>query len=266
MPDLRNIAGSAIRVATGNQGTFSVDNFRKQFFSGVGRPSLFQFKLKRMPRVLADPNAGLKSPINELGYISKAATLLDVGSAQLLTSFNQAETTFNALTGRENRDLSFRISRAPMPQKTIASYNVSYYGPGSRFPSEINNDTIIIEVMSSGSYWEHELFTSWQTAIIDYDRYRDLPSFDVAYFDDIVTEAELIIYNDEGDVAYTVLFEKVWPEVVGGDNFDWSRKDSIVSFPVTLHYSVATNKKNTNNNKLKAVTTVAQNLINLPKF
>lgn len=264
MPDLRNIAGSALRIATGNQGTFSPDNFRKQFSNGVGRPNLFQFKFKRMPNVMADPNYGL-TPFQSLGLISKGASVLGIGSAPLLTGINTVETMFNSITGRETRDLTFRVSKAQLPQKIINTYNVSYYGPGSRFPSEIDNSSITIDVISSGSYWEHIFFTGWQNSIIDYDRYRDNPSFDVVYFDDIVTEAELIIYNDDGEKAYTILFEKVWPEVVGGDNFDWSRKDSIVTFPVTLHYSVASNSAGSKS-PIKGITSIAQRLINLPKF
>lgn len=265
MPDLRNIAGSAIRIATGNQGAFSPDNFRKQFSSGVARPSLFQFKFTRMPNVMANPNYGFE-PFQSFGLISKGAGLLGIGSAPLLTGINETETMFNALTGRENRDLTFRISRAQLPQKVINAYNVSYYGPGSRFPSEIDNGSITIDVMCSGSYWEHVFFTGWQTSIIHYDKYKNETSFDVAYFDDIVSEAELNIYNDDGEKAYTVFFEKIWPEVVGGDNFDWSRKDSIVSFPVTLHYSIATNTSTDSKNSIKTASSIAQRLINLPKF
>lgn len=268
----RQIASNALRVATGTD-TFSVSNFRQQFREGVGRPSLFKFKLKRLPSFFDQYGDAYsitdKNSTVSLDLLRGAASLIGVNSSTATTIFNEGEYLLNSLQGRGGRDLTFRVTRAQMPQQVVESYNIQYIGPGIRFPREINNGSITIDIMCSGSYWEHNLFSFWIRNMMDYGRYADsVYTYDVRYFTECFTEAELMIFNDDGNLVYKVDFEHVWPEMVGGENFDWSRKDAISSFPVTLHYStaVAFQEDISKGQQLAKIESIGQRLINFPKL
>lgn len=260
---LGQFASDVLRIATGTN-SFSPDNFRRQFQEGFARPSLFQFKLKRMPNVFST-NIDQLSPIS-LGAITSRLPLVDIVSARATTTLNTIENILNDVLGRSSRDLTFKVHKVQLPQRLIESYNISYIGPGKKFPREINNDNFQIEVLSSGTFWEHYMFLSWQAAILDYDKYANEPSYDVAYYDDIITEAELLIFNDAGEQTYKVSFENIWPEGVGGEGFDWAKKDSIISFPVSFNFSTVTVEMTGGTPDLKKYSNIARNVINLNRI
>lgn len=236
----------AYEIYAGGNNSFSPTNFRNSFNGGIGRPSLFLFRLKRYPNVyFSKTSDGLGNLLGGLG-IGKDIT-------------NVGETLYENLTGSGLSDLQFRINRVGLPDKQLRTYTTKIYGPGTEFPREIENGSLTFNVLSGGNYYEHDFFQSWADAILGYNTQKnsaatDLvgklvsfiglgsnsstnnPNFNVAYYDDIVTDAEMVIFNEEANPTYLVSFEEVYPMVVGGIEFDWNLKNEISNFNVVLNY------------------------------
>lgn len=264
MKPIGYIVSDALRLTTGTD-AFNPDNFRKQFKKGFASPSLFKFKLLRMPNIFSADITNPAKPINT-SPVTNALDLVGLGSAQLTTGATFLENSYNSIRGLQNKDLTFSVSKTQLPNKIIESFKISYNGPGWKKPREINDDSLQIEVISSGDYWEHEMLIGWQHTILNYGKTSDNFSYDVSYHQDIVTEADLVLYNVDGEVVYTVHFDKLWPEMVGGESFDWSKKDSIVSFPVSFNFSTYTVEMSGGTNPFKNNAFIADNIINYPKF
>ena len=124
------------------------------------------------------------------------------------------------------------------------------YGPSVEFPKEIENSSMTINILCSGSYFEHEFFHTWADSITGYHgKMQNSTStsknygFDVAYYEDLISEAELLVYNEDGNPSYLVRFDDIYPKSVGGIEFDWNAKNEISEFSVTLNYRTMISEK-----------------------
>lgn len=233
---------STLYLDTGR--SFSPQNFRNKFKDGVGSPAYFHFKLKRYPEIFYKGNR--TSSIQ--GFINKYTGLnLDIISKVQ----NIGELIYENLNSRGLSDLVFKVNKALAPSRLIESFNLKYYGAGYEIPRDIESGVTNIAVFSSGTYWEHDFFSSWQASIIDYNKYINSPSFNVAYYDDIITEGEIIAYNEDGEPAYLISLEDIWPKEVGAIKFDWEGKDQIINFTVTFNYRLANVEKIAKSKQIK---------------
>ncbi len=233
--------------------SFSPQAFRDSFKDGLGRPSLFVFKIKRYPSIWFSKTSttglsGLASSVLPSEMLGAATSIMNIG-----------ETLFDNITGRGLADLQFRIGKFTLPNKQLETYTTKTYGPASDFPREIENGVFNMSVFCSGSYFEHEFFSTWIDSIVTYNNKKNSSTldlvnvalskiksskstdvapygFDVAYYDDIISEAELVVYDEEGSPSYIISFEDIYPRVVGGIEFDWNSKNEVSEFPITMHY------------------------------
>lgn len=232
--------------------SFSPQAFRDSFKDGIGRPSLFTFRIKRYPKIwfTRQSESGLT------GLIS--SVLPDSVSSLASTAMNSLETAHNTVTGRGLADLQFRVGKFNLPSKQLETYTTKTYGPASEFPREIENGVFNMSVFCSGSYFEHEFFSTWIDSMLSYENKKnastlDLISsalnklinngtsvrdygYDVAYYDDVVSDAELVVYDENGNPSYVITFEDIYPKNVGGIEFDWNAKNEVSEFGVTMNY------------------------------
>lgn len=235
-------------------GSFSPQQFRDSFKDGLGRPSLFSFRIKRYPKIWFS-----KSSTTGLSGLASSVLPAEILGASTTTLLNGAETLYDNVTGRGLSDLRFRVGKFSLPGKQLDTYTTKTYGPSTEFPREIENGNFNMSVFCSGSYFEHEFFSTWIDAILGYDNKKNSSTmdllnsaltslnitkktgntpygFDVAYYDDIISEAELIVYDEEGSPSYVVSFEDIFPKVVGGIEFDWNAKNEVSEFPMTMAF------------------------------
>ena len=237
--------------------TFNPQNFRASFKDGVGIPSLFLLKLKRYPSIffkgkessqsvggLLGSVGGIGGGIAKLTGLSSVTNALNTkiptGASSIL---NIGELLYNNFTGRGIDDLKFKINKVQLPEKALQTYSTRTYGPLRDFPREIENSTIGFNVLSGGTYVEHELFSSWIDNIAGHDKLDNDPLFNVAYYDDIITEAELVMYNEDGEPSYICYLNEVYPRQVGGITLDWDSKNQISQFSVVLNFRVMKTEK-----------------------
>lgn len=246
--------------------SFSPTNFRNSFHNGIGRPSLFVFRIKRYPRIYNSPDLSVQNVLNNVLGSNSDALGLGISTSQLL---NAGQTLYDSVRSTGLSELQFRVDKFGLPDKNIGTYTTKIYGPSSDFPREIENGSMSISILCGGDYYEHDFFTTWVDSILTYTgtkpNHTTIPQqlmtnvldalgtksntakgstpYDIAYYDDIVTDAELVVYNEDGDASYVITFEDVYPKAVGGIGFDWNAKNEISTFIVTLHYRIMTSSK-----------------------
>ena len=242
-------------VYAGTGGSFSPTNFRNSFKDGIGRPALFVFKIKRYPNVYYTKtnSTGLG------GVISNMASTIGLNSSIVDKALTIGGSLYETVKGRGLSDLQFRVGKVSLPSKNLETYTTKTYGPATEFPREIENSSMNLSVLCSGSYYEHEFFQTWIDSVVGYKNKKETSTldlvnsllttigvtkettsstygFDLEYYDDIISEAELVIYNEMGKPSYIVTFEDVYPKVVGGIEFDWNAKNEVSEFSVVLNY------------------------------
>lgn len=227
---------STIFVDTGS--SFNPTDFRNSFKDGIGRPSLFVFRIKRYPQVYYNKS-------NTTG-IGGALAAIGINNSVI----NTGTALFDTIRGRGLEDLQFRVTKFGLPSKNIETYTTKTYGPSVEFPKEIENSSMTINILCSGSYFEHEFFHTWADSITGYHgKMQNSTStsknygFDVAYYEDLISEAELLVYNEDGNPSYLVRFDDIYPKSVGGIEFDWNAKNEISEFSVTLNYRTMISEK-----------------------
>lgn len=247
--------------AKSSDDSFSPTKFRNSFNKGIGRPSLYLFRLKRYPNVYFQKSSGgLGSIAGSIGGLIGGESGANIASQ----AYNIGETLYSSVSGSGLQDLQFRISRFGLPDKELRTYTTKIYGPSTEFPREIENGSLNFSVLCGGNYFEHEFFQTWIDAIMSYGSQKNDPvtelagkainavaglfgatppkssssntRFNVAYYDDVISDAELIVYNEDGNPSYHITFEEVYPMVVGGIEFDWNLKNEISVFNVVLNY------------------------------
>ena len=231
--------------------SFSPSKFRTSFNKGIGRPSLFLFRIKSYPSIYYDRQGGGLENLMTNTFSSLLGQ----------QSVNLGESLYENLSGSGLSDLQFRVGRFSLPNKQLTTYTTKVYGPSTEFPKEIENGTMSFSVFCGGNYFEHEFFQSWVDSILGYNTKKNSstdnligsvvngilgnnnsnssnPSYNVAYYDDIITDAELLIFNEEGNPTYLITFEEIYPSVVGGVEFDWNLKNEISTFSVVMNYKI----------------------------
>lgn len=214
-----------------NNETFSPQKFRDSFKRGIGRPSLFLFKITRYPNIYysKQPNTAIGGALSKVlpNSIRGINTNTLIGGIENLTGSKGTQTLI---------DLQFRVSQFNLPDKQLQTFTTKIYGPSVESPKEIENSSMTMTVLCSGDYFEHDFFQFWIDSVVSYDHKKNGKSYDLQYYDDIITSAELTVYDEDGKNSYTITFEEVYPSIVGGVNFDWDRRNEISEFNVTLNY------------------------------
>lgn len=244
-----------------NEKGFGVNNFRSSLAHGVAEPTLFDFTLKEIPETIRKQfNASdeKKNFLSNLNNIQEYANIgLDVAknfipkAYDVSAYYNQGMSTLNNLFGKSPqqtiKDLTFRVTRTSIPDRTLETYPIKYYGIQYTNPRDISPNYLTINIMSSENYWEHYFFSVWMANIVDYGHSN--ATYDVDYYDDIISYAEIQFYNTENDPTYYAMIDELYPISVQGVDGDWSRKDSINNFNVTFAYKTISVKMNEKSNK-----------------
>ena len=139
--------------------------------------------------------------------------------------------------------LTMHTHKVKVPDMTIGTNQVQMSPLSIKYPFEKQNTDITIEVISSGNLWERKFFSDWQQGIIKHG----VPSgslsatgnatFDVGYYNDYVTEAQITMYNKIGNTMEGFHIANAWPMSIGELDLDWSHKEEIPTFYVTVSYS-----------------------------
>lgn len=187
--------------ATGHK--FNVDKFKNTFVTDPPSPAYFRFELLKMPP-----------------FIKNYPDLQRALSAESATD-----------------RLSVRVKKAMLPDQSLQTMQHSYYGPLVKYPHENLTTDLNVEVICSHDMWERQFFTAWQNYILDYGISARGASYNIAYFEDYVSDIDIVLFDAEAKEIYRATFENAYPMQMGSVDVDWTAKDSIMSFYVTFSYS-----------------------------
>lgn len=134
--------------------------------------------------------------------------------------------------------LSMRVKRAQVPDMSIQTYQHSYNGVPIKYPWENSTSDITLEIICSTDMSEHMFFSNWINNIIDYKSTDQTNStYTVRYRDDYAVEAKLVLYDTQQNKKTGYVFDRMWPIQMNQVEVDWSSKDQIMTFEVTMSYS-----------------------------
>lgn len=139
--------------------------------------------------------------------------------------------------GDVGEKLSTRVKTAHLPDLGIETYQHSYNGIPVKYPLQNATDNLSIEVIASSNLLERNFFIEWQKEIIDYNTSSSEPTYNVGYLKDYAHKGQLDLYDVSTKRTIKYEFENMWPVNVGQVQLDWSLKDEVIVFPVTLSYS-----------------------------
>lgn len=230
----------------------SLNDFRSSFKDGLGRSNLFHFILKRNPNIIfkgiENTNAsegGLNGLLNNLaGGIGNAIGGVLGDSSGIVNSVIQnAENIYENLNGRGASDLVYRANKISIPDKVLDTYSCYTYGPAINFARALDSGSFAVTFINSSTYWEYNYFSNWSELITNTANPNSNPSFNVSYYDDYISECNLILYDEELSPSYLFTFTDIYPISVGGLNMDWSEKDNLSEFTVVFNYRIMTSNK-----------------------
>lgn len=110
------------------------------------------------------------------------------------------------LLGKTSQLLSFRISHASIPQRSLMTVDQRYYGPVRRIPYAVMYQPLQTQILLSDNMLEREIIMSWQDLAISGGGQKSIRSsggqshavgaYDASYFDDIVGSIEIMQFAE----------------------------------------------------------------------
>ena len=127
--------------------------------------------------------------------------------------------------------MMFRCESADLPGRGFATSNQLIYGPVRRIPyNSTYIDTTLVFQVSQNYMEEKRWFDEWQDAMQDPD------SFDIGYYDDLIGNVTVYVYNEQNVGLYSVSMEEAYPLTVTGISVGWGNRDEAMKLSVTMAY------------------------------
>ena len=128
------------------------------------------------------------------------------------------------------RDLTFLCKQAEVPSRQLETIERRYNGPVRLVPYGHIYATYNVEFIETSSMYVRKLLNFWQEAANGYD------AFEPAYYDDIVGEMRLDVYNKDGQVQASYMFDEVFPISVNPSTVAWDSENTMMVIPVEFSY------------------------------
>lgn len=159
---------------------------------------------------------------------------LGVHGPAVPSTFEIAFTTLPNCLGDEfnsiKEKLKFRIKACDLPSRQVETMERRYHGPQRLIPYGHIYSTQNIEVFENKKVETRKFFDAWQEAINGGDTFKPL------YYDDVVCEMRLTVYDKNGDIQRVYIFEEVFPVSINPSQLDWEAENTILTIPVELAY------------------------------
>lgn len=145
-----------------------------------------------------------------------------------------------------SRLLEFWCTSAQIPSLIFATHPNMRYGYGTPenkpFLSQIQNLNFTFLSDGTGAIWS--FFYNWMNTIINI-RLQDgirgsgvnQQPYEVGYKFDYVSDINVLVFNDVGDLVYNVLLTEAYPVFLGELSFNWADKNNFVQFPISFTFN-----------------------------
>ena len=147
------------------------------------------------------------------------------------TPVNRFEVRFDAPPLSVPRDLSFFVEQAELPGRSLATQDTKIYGPVRKIPyASIYVETTLTFICTNRGMQEKRFFDGWQEIINPSD------SHDVSYYNDVVCDMRVTVFDDFNNKQYIVNFNEVFPLNLGVINLAQNQNSDYARLPVTFAY------------------------------
>jgi len=134
-------------------------------------------------------------------------------------------------SGVSPQSLSIRCSNATIPNKTLGTQSNRLYGPARNFPFEISYaGETNLSFLLSADLRERQFFDSWIDSISDPSSYK------VEFYDNYVTEVQIITLGKDDSPSHILYLEEAYPKAIGEIQLGFDKDGDIMQQEVTFAY------------------------------
>jgi len=145
-----------------------------------------------------------------------------------------------------SRFLEYWCESAQIPSLIYATHPNLRYGYGTAenkpFLSQVQNLNFTFLSDASASIWR--FFYEWMNVIINIrlnngiqDSTVNQQPYEVGYKFDYVSDVNIQVFNDIGDLVYNVLLFEAYPVFLGEVSLNWADKNNFVRFPISFTFN-----------------------------
>jgi len=128
-------------------------------------------------------------------------------------------------------NLRYRIQTADIPARSFETQERRHNGPQRIMPFGLIYTTQQIEIIEDEDGTIKKIFDKWHSAVFNQET-----SYKVAYYDDVVSDMFLRIFNSKGEVTSEIKFLEAYPVSVAPAQLAWNNNDSVLVIPVEFVY------------------------------
>lgn len=153
-------------------------------------------------------------------------------SLNTFTDIGDIYNTFNT-----TRMIQMRTESARIPGVSIQSQDVKRYGTGvsQKMPHNAAFTDTSFTFVADRDSTIHRFFYAWLTNIVDFNGttfFRNVPSYNVAYKDDIMTDIYIFVFDNSGNVSQLVTLYDAFPNSMNDVALDWGNTDTVMKITV----------------------------------
>lgn len=149
------------------------------------------------------------------------------------------------------QDFKMRCSETDLPARQLMTQERRYAGPQRLIPYGVVYSTLNVNLIEGKNLRMREIFDTWQDAIFGTSGTRDHQVYRPQYYDDVIADLMIDIYDKSGNVVRSYLLTDAFPVSVNPSQLSWSGMDQVMTIPVEFAFHEFIGKSEWNNSKQK---------------
>lgn len=138
----------------------------------------------------------------------------------------------NPILGGADFKTPFMVKAAAIPESTLGSYTVPYFGRDVKYPGDRTFADWTVTVINDEDFAVRNALEAWSNSINSHiTNTRSYPS-------EYKSQAQVTQLGKDGRVLREYTFEGIYPLTVSEIALAWETKDAIEEFTVTFQYDL----------------------------
>ena len=184
-----------------------------------------------------------KSNLQSHGYLKRNSFEVGVQTPNFMTGGNVLNN--NSETGLETikNMLKFRIDQVSLPGVSIISGDTPVYGigPTQKMPYGAFFHDISFSVLLDKKAELYDFWYNWVRYVFEFNGSESpglrTPGFTTRYKDDYSSMMQIVVYDDEGNIAKRINLYEAFPSSVREVPISWNDNGDLLRIAVSITYS-----------------------------
>ena len=152
-----------------------------------------------------------------------------------LLSGNKYKVILTDPFGMVDKPMMFNCHTASLPSHSIGTFEHAHNGPKRKIPNEEIFDDISLTFYLNKHIDEMMIIDNWLSIIGGTSKRKGQPSYTIEYYDNIIGQMDIEIYDNKGEYVRGMTFTEVYP--TGKSDVDLSYNNEVpVDMTVTFAY------------------------------